>query len=488
MRFINFRGFLLNKLGPATIFLIPTIYLSVRARNFEFEDALIYYRYIRNALEGHGLVYNTGSFVNALTSPLHASLLLVTSYLTHNIHLAAVFISSLFMGLALVVFVEVFSVYCGRRFAVLAAALLACSPYLYSTFGIETTTFIFLIGLCLYCFEKNNVYALGIACALLLLARAEGIFLILAMIIEHLRQRRPIPKPAAFVLPLLILCANSAFNMLYYKALMPHSSSAKIYHGMSGEWGYWPTSFLRVQSHFPGYFDSEYVLLFGLMGLALCGFLSLRLKSLNMINALFLFFLTCFYVFLNIPNYHWYYAPYYVFACFYAGAGASWLVRYFHTTGNRWVNVGGRVAVFAFVIFMISRNFIMTNIKNGTYDRRADYYEIAIWVKENTPMTAQLAALEIGTLGWYSERPIVDLCGLVSPSIAKLYKTRDYAGFYSHHSPEYVLVHDPMPPMEAGITEWVERGDYVLEKRFDFSPGWKYNLYVRNDFRPHLEP
>lgn len=487
MRRAGYKELLLNKLAPAMIFLIPTVYLSARARNFEFEDALIYYRYIRNALEGHGLVYNIGSYVNAMTSPLHTYILLVTSYLTGNIHLAAMCISTLFMGLALFVFVEVFSNHCERRFAILGAVLLACSPYLYSTFGIETTLFIFMIGLCLYYFEKDNVYALGVACALLLLARTEGVFLILAMIFEHLRLRRPIPKPVAFALPLLILAANSVFSLFYYGTMIPHSSSAKIYHGMSGEWGPWPTAFLRVQSHFPGYFGSEYVLLFGVVGLAIAGFLSLRLKSLNVISVSFLFFLTCFYVFLNIPNYHWYYAPYYVFAYFYAAVGASWCVRYFRAGENRWVNTGGRAAIFAFVLFLIYRNFIMTNVKNATYNRRADYYDIALWVKENTPETAQLAALEIGTLGWYSERPIVDLCGLVSPLIAKLYKTRDYAGFYSLYSPEYVLVHDPMPPMEAGITEWVERGDYVLEKRFDFSPGGGYNLYVRSDFRPHIE-
>ncbi len=48
------------------------------------EDALIYARYISNALAGNGLVYNVGEHVNALTSPLFSYLLLGSSALLHG--------------------------------------------------------------------------------------------------------------------------------------------------------------------------------------------------------------------------------------------------------------------------------------------------------------------------------------------------------------------------------------------------------------------
>ena len=337
-----------------------------------------------------------------------------------------------------------------------------------------------MIGLCIYCFEKEKTMELGICCALLLLTRSEGVFLILAMGIEHIRQRRPFPKPAAFILPILILAGNYLFNLLYYGTLFPHSSATKLYHGMSELWGTWPTAFLKVRYQFNIFFFSDHILLFGVAGLALCGVLSLGKKSLNVICFLFVCFLTCFYVFFNIPSYHWYYAPYYVLAYFYAGAGAAWLARQFRAVPNRWIYAMGTLSVYGLMLFLVCRNFVLTDKKNGMLGRRADYYDIATWIKENTPAMAQLAAAEIGTLGWYSERPIVDLCGLVSPAIAEAYRDRDFESFYPSYSPEYVLVHDPMFPLERGITGFVKRGDYILKKRFDFSPSGSFILYVKS--------
>jgi hypothetical protein len=224
--------------------------------------------------------------------------------------------------------------------------------------------------------------------------------------------------------------------------------------------------------------------LVGILGLAACGILSLKLKSLNVICISFLCLLTCFYVSFNITSYHWYYAPYYILAYFYAGAGASWLIRRFRAIPNRWLFATGTACVCAFVLFLICRNFILARERNQSYGRREDYFQIAGWMDANTPATAQLAAAEIGTLGWYTRRPIVDLCGLVSPSIAKAYRNRDVASFYSFHSPEYVLVHEPMFPLERGIGGLVEEGEYVLAKRFEFSPGTVFSLYVKRDVKP----
>ena len=43
-------------------------------RFFELDDALIYHRFVQNAIDGHGLVYNPGERYNALTSPLYTAL------------------------------------------------------------------------------------------------------------------------------------------------------------------------------------------------------------------------------------------------------------------------------------------------------------------------------------------------------------------------------------------------------------------------------
>jgi hypothetical protein len=45
------------------------------------------------------------------------------------------------------------------------------------------------------------------------------------------------------------------------------------------------------------------------------------------------------------------------------------------------------------------------------------------WLNENTPASAVIAADEIGIIGFYSERPILDLEGLITPEIVP-YKYR----------------------------------------------------------------
>ena len=74
----------INLIGILTIVSTGTL-VTFLNRNFRLDDALIYYRYIRNYLDGNGLVYNIGERFNALTSPLYTYLSLVLSSITREI-------------------------------------------------------------------------------------------------------------------------------------------------------------------------------------------------------------------------------------------------------------------------------------------------------------------------------------------------------------------------------------------------------------------
>jgi hypothetical protein len=43
--------------------------------------------------------------------------------------------------------------------------------------------------------------------------------------------------------------------------------------------------------------------------------------------------------------------------------------------------------------------------------------QIARWVNKNTPQTAVIGAHDIGGLGYFGDREIIDLAGLVSPDV-----------------------------------------------------------------------
>jgi len=54
----------------------------------------------------------------------------------------------------------------------------------------------------------------------------------------------------------------------------------------------------------------------------------------------------------------------------------------------------------------------------------------AHWVRENTPPDALIAAHDIGALGYYGERRLIDLAGLVSPEVIPI--LRDEAALAAH--------------------------------------------------------
>ena len=68
-------------------FVLPLGVLALftyRSFGTQWEDGYVYARYVRNALNGLGLVFNAGEHVNALTSPLYSYLLLAVSWLLHG--------------------------------------------------------------------------------------------------------------------------------------------------------------------------------------------------------------------------------------------------------------------------------------------------------------------------------------------------------------------------------------------------------------------
>jgi hypothetical protein len=101
--------------------------LIFRTQSIKLDDAFIYARYIKNALDGDGLVFNAGERVNALTSPLMGYLLLILSWLLHGrVLLAEMILSTIFLASACS-FAEAMVPYSGM--------ILASTAFFYTCFG-----------------------------------------------------------------------------------------------------------------------------------------------------------------------------------------------------------------------------------------------------------------------------------------------------------------------------------------------------------------
>ncbi len=441
--------------------LLILFYFSYLNLGFQIDDALIYQRYIQNFLEGKGLVYNEGEYFNALTSPLYTYLATFISILfLGHIQFATIFLATLLYAITFITLIKLFSNYQPLPIVALGALMLVSFPYIYFVYGMETPLFLCLIALCLYSFEKENVFYLGIFCALLLVTRSEGIFLILALAVEHFRQRRPFPALKNFLIPIAIIICIFSFNKFYYGSALAETGMAKVYQGRSGLWGEFP-AFSLIDYQIGWFFYNSWIKFKLIISLAILGIIGLGFSSINFVIILFLMFYTGFYVFLNIPNYHWYYAPYYLFSFFYIPFGLYWL---YHCTMQVKDFIFKTLSIIAlsFLIYYLSyATFNTTKQHNQIGDVNHTYKDIGVWIKENTPPTSKIALVEIGHVGLYSDRYIIDILGLVNHSNARFFGERKFSEWLKHYTPDYILVHRDVWVHEQGAGVASLLGNYL---------------------------
>lgn len=395
--------------------------LSFLARNFHLDDALIYARYISHALNGIGLQFNANEPINALTSIFDTWLVLGFAWMLRgDVLLAQAVLSCLFLVAAALL---------AERMVPLAGMLLASMSLFYYCVGMETSLFVLMLMITIHAYANDRINWLPFLCLLTALTRFEGAALI-PIIALQLAMRRRFPSAKSYIPAALLISFYLGFNLYFYHALLPQSATAKLGQGFSGYWGRWPTAFLRLPDIFFRPFGKSYALMFGFLIFAAFGVTTEKMKRWNRLLIPFFLILGMFYVLFNIPNYYWYYAPFLFFGIIYAASVIP------QARASQW-------AGFAFAL-CLALSAAKDLKKNGNED--ASYSKMAHWIDENTPQDARIAAVETGTIGWYSNRYLIDIVGLTTPQNARYTAHRDFSSWITE-KPDYVVVHptDPFP-------------------------------------------
>ena len=207
--------------------------------SYTAEDAFIVYRYSENLMHGNGLVFNSGEFVSALTSPLHALIVSVLYGITD---------SSLWAN-RLFVLVLHFSATCYALQAVkdlpgkiLFGLIVWCSPFVifWTAGGLETIylssfiTIAFAAAVkCLKHHSTKHQWIFSICLGLAFLTRYDSCLVTLPIWFHvTFKQYQYFPKQfrhslATLLLPgLLIACSWLVFSFNYYHDVFPTS----VYH------------------------------------------------------------------------------------------------------------------------------------------------------------------------------------------------------------------------------------------------------------------
>ncbi|MEW6617755.1 MAG: hypothetical protein AB1422_00115 [bacterium] len=452
----------------SVVVIIIAIFLPV---GLEKDDPYIIFRYVNNILSGQGWVYNLGEHINGTTSTLNTILYVIGSFFYKDIPLAARVINTISLFFASYFLFLIF--YNKKRIlgGIISSVFITINPYLIQSYGLESMLYLMLMILSLYFYEKNKLMPMGICLALLYLTRGDGIILAIVLYGIYSINSKKIPFKS-LVLFGLILLPFLLFLYLYFGSITPNTLYAKICQGKAG---YWKLNFCGGIFYEIDYYLRKDILVLLLTVPFFFGILHLyqkRLLDISIFMWMILYYTA--YSLLNVPPYHQYYIPLFLPTGYFLGLGCEWLIfnPYLRTKLLR---------IITFFLILLIVIFPLIKIDYKEYKSLpSEYYlqyrEVGLWLKRNTPQNVSVAAVEIGIVGYYSQRRMVDICGLVMPrEIAYHLMKQDMTYWFYKYKPNYIIFHDKesvlFKKFEKPITNLKTFKDsYVKIKEFD-SPG-----------------
>lgn len=122
---------------------------------------------------------------------------------------------------------------------------------------------------------------------------------------------------------------------------------------------------------------------------------------------------------------------------------------------ERWQRLGTLMAQ-GVMLFMV---LFFLVLGGATYANNVAFIEnemvaVAHWLAENTPSDALIASHDIGAIGFFAQRPLLDLAGLISPDVIPFINDEAQLGAYIQQQQADYLVTAPGWPYEQIVDEW----------------------------------
>ena len=428
------------------------IYISFS--NWAYDDPYITYRYAQNLAGGNGFVYNLGERVLSTTTPFFTILLASLSYIWPDIPHLANLVGAVSIALGALFLWDLGQSWKTPLVGWTGLLLYPTFPLLLSTIGSETPLYLaFCLGAFVY-YARRRLTFVAIFSALAILTRPDAILVPVLLGIDYLvRQRQPVPWNAILLFSILTV-PWFIFSWVYFGSPLPATLATKQHQGLMSISQRFAPGLITIAK---GYASHWIYWLEAL--LALGGVIWAIWKKHSWILLLSwtaLYFLA--YTLLGVTRYFWYYAPLVPGFIFLTGLGITlihdamiaFLPRF--KISRKTAVTFANISVTGLLLILLSAQGISAMRLKGTPDTRiAIYRAVGEWLRTNTPLQASVGALEVGIIGFYAQRQMLDFAGLIQPEVAlQLQKNTTYEDAaqwaIGRYHPDYLVLLDGLFP------------------------------------------
>ena len=458
------------------------LFMGLWARVVILDDALITFRVAENLAYGQGFVYNPGERVQVTTTPLYAILLAVGVWVLGSALTAAQVINIALSTLIPILAYSLGRALAGRITGVAGALLLTTAPLLVIAFSMESYLYVALILATMNAYMFRRYRLAGVLTGLTAMVRGDaaslGACLLIYDVLAYRRFRWSLIVPAIGLPALWYL-----FATLYYGAPFPATLGAKV---AQGEFDWLGQGFL--EGFYYTYWDiwvrradlDMFLLIPGLIILGALVTLWAERAWLIMLGRDLLYIVA--FVGLGVPSAEWYYAPVMPGVALLTGRGIQmiadgllWLLNWVSKRLNgpmipeRFQALVGS-STLAVLLFILLSGFypVTADIIAKNPDWKAQIYpDTARWLAQNTNASANFATIDIGHLGYWSQRPIIDIVGLAQPDVAAKIAEGDFGYAIREYQPDMVLIGFSWLP-EIQSKDWFQT-NYVPRHYFKYS-------------------
>lgn len=477
--------------------------LKVITYTHDGEDIFITLRYVENLVNGNGFVYNIGERVEGYSNFLWAIILAIPAYFGYDLINSAKLLSILFYTLTIILSF----IYMTNKnedkisyLSLFAPLLLLTNPMLQFQvdIGLETHLYIFLMFLSAYYYIKREFILSSIAFSLVAMTRPEGfayfmIFCLYCIIETRLYDLEYINKKklktfSTFIIPFILTFGPYlAWRIWYYGYPLPNTVYVKFAtesfiknHSIGDLWQFvvsWSFIPFLIIPIFYYLFKKEF-----------------KEKRTIKILLLYIFSIALYTIYIGkvFTSAFRHYSPMIPFIVM--------IVSILLKTINDSLSMKKRRIILVLFLIILGLNIYTINnkdatpsrfhcriiqfIKNRDFNERLNWFfeppimhfaETGRWINKNLPANALYACDQMGQLGYYSQRHIIDLIGLMDETIAHkgfsvdyiLSRNPDYAILLGYNDKAYL---DHLYKMENDV-KFKDR----YEKIYRILPNVKYD-------------